>query len=292
MKQYFHYCSKGLKSDVLFANPTEFIAGMNRVAICYLICLRNDRKVLIISFCLMDNHVHFILYGTRADCDAFVSDYKRLSCIWIRNNRKERLHDIIDFGDGYPISTRESLKEKIAYVLRNPIAAGINLTPAGYRWGTGGLMFSDNAWLMASARHLSEISQHALFELFSTRQDFPGEWTVLNDGLIWPGCYTETDVAMRQFNSVGDYLFCINDSRIDRKTNEEMFGHMTSIPDGEIKDHAKSLANSLFNKNYTSKCTPGERIEIARCLIIDYSCGHKQLARVLGLKEEDLKLLV
>ena len=292
MKTFFHYCSKGLKSDLLFATPKEYIAGMNRVAICYLISEKNSRKVLVISYCLMDNHVHFILYGTREACDVFVADYKRLTGIWIRNNRKERLHDNMDFGCGYPIASRESLRERIAYVLRNPMAAGINLTPAGYRWGTGILMFSNNSWITDSSRKVSSFSQNALFDLFDSKQVFPGEWLVLEDGLIWPGCYTETDVAMRQFSSVGDYLFCINDSRIDKRTNEEMFGSRVSIPDGEIKDHARNLAGSMFDKKYTSKCTPAERLEIARRLRKELFCGHKQLARVLGLKEEDLRMLV
>ena len=113
MKQYFHYCSKGLKGDILFASPVEFLAGMNRVAICYLICLRNGRKVLIISFCLMDNHVHFILFGTRADCDAFVSTYKKLTGMWVKKHRGERLHEEIEFG-GFPIRDKDDMKEKIA----------------------------------------------------------------------------------------------------------------------------------------------------------------------------------
>lgn len=78
MKTFFHYCSKGLKSDLLFATPKEYIAGMNRVAICYLISEKNSRKVLVISYCLMDNHVHFILYGTREACDVFVADIQLL----------------------------------------------------------------------------------------------------------------------------------------------------------------------------------------------------------------------
>ena len=57
---YYHCATKGFDHSILFADVREFIAGMNRIGIC-LAMLRTDHPVIIIAFCLMDNHVHFIL---------------------------------------------------------------------------------------------------------------------------------------------------------------------------------------------------------------------------------------
>ena len=73
-KGFYHLFSDGFRTDVLFEDKLAFIAGMNIVALCFFRC-----NVSILAFCLMDNHVHFILYGTKEDClkfrDKFIHKY-------------------------------------------------------------------------------------------------------------------------------------------------------------------------------------------------------------------------
>ena len=291
MKQYFHYCSKGLKSDVLFANPTEFIAGMNRVAICFLLGITGGRKVLVISICLMDNHVHFILFGTRADCEAFVATYKKLTGMWVQKHRGERLHEEIEFG-GFPIRDKDDLKEKIAYVLRNPVAAGMETTVYGYNWSTGMLMFNQCELLLQNATPAHAFGVREKRLITNSKNTIPDNWLIFKNGMIWPGSYTEATVAMRQFNSLSDYMYMINDRRIDKKVNEEMLKDSLSIPDGELRDHASVLARDLFGKDRISMCSPEERLSVCRILKKEYRSGAKQLARVVGLPKEKLEAMV
>ena len=85
---YFHFATEGLKDDMLFCSVTEFIAGVNRIALC-LIRLGPDHPVQVICFCLMDNHVHFILYGLEEDCILFMERYKLATELWLRHHGKE-----------------------------------------------------------------------------------------------------------------------------------------------------------------------------------------------------------
>ena len=82
---FYHYATEGLKDDVLFGSVAEFIAGMNRIAVC-LCRLGPAHPVQVICFVLMDNHVHFILYGLEEDCDLFMESYKQTTELWLRHH--------------------------------------------------------------------------------------------------------------------------------------------------------------------------------------------------------------
>jgi len=269
MRQYFHYCSKGFRHEILFADTEEFIAGMNRVALCVLLSILKGHEVYVISFCLMDNHVHFILCGTREACDAFAADYKRLTGIYVQHRR----------GTG-------------AYVLRNPVAAHMKTTVPGYRWGTGNLAFSDNSSLLVTARTGGDIGVKEGWRLFHSKLRIPEDWLVLQDGMIWTGSYVRTEIAERMFEGPGEYMFMLNDRKIDGKVNEEMLGDKFSLPDKEVRAMAKELAGKLFGKEFVSHCTAKERLDLARRLHREVKCGSKQLARVIRLDPDLLAELV
>ena len=73
LREYYHFSSEGLKRDILYASEEEFVAGVNRIAVSYQLNERAARRVVIIAYCLMDNHFPFLLQGSRSDCEFFVS---------------------------------------------------------------------------------------------------------------------------------------------------------------------------------------------------------------------------
>lgn len=185
MKQphFYHYATEGLKDDFLFGSPVEFIAGINRIALC-LCRLGPDHPVQVICFVLMDNHVHFILYGLEEDCDLFMARYKAATEIWLRRH-----------GDGngpgklwrighWSIPDRDRLRATITYIHRNPMAAGMALSPAGYRWSSASLLFTDNNWIRAYGKRVDSFGANARERLFNSKTELPGDWIVLPDGEI------------------------------------------------------------------------------------------------------------
>ena len=55
---YFHICTDGRALPWMFQDEEDFIAGVNRMAICQLMS-----GVIIVCFILMDNHIHIVLLG-------------------------------------------------------------------------------------------------------------------------------------------------------------------------------------------------------------------------------------
>ena len=58
VKDCWHFTTDGNSIDVIFEDDQDFQDGMNRVFV-----VSRDYRVLILAFCLMDTHIHFILYG-------------------------------------------------------------------------------------------------------------------------------------------------------------------------------------------------------------------------------------
>ena len=88
----------------------------------------------VLAYCLMPDHVHLVVQGTRADADlqAFVSSFKQRSGFDHARTTYMRLwqpgyHDHV-------LRQEESVLTTIAYVLNNPVRAGIVQRPEDYRW--------------------------------------------------------------------------------------------------------------------------------------------------------------
>ena len=118
-RRFYHLFSDGFRADALFEDKAAFVAAMNIIAVCFLKC-----KVVIPAFCLMDNHVHFVLYGTLKECREFRERFAHKYSLWYHNRYSCRRSEPIDF-DIKLMEDEKYILNSIAYVLRNGIAAGI-----------------------------------------------------------------------------------------------------------------------------------------------------------------------
>jgi len=231
------------------------------------------------------------LYGTEEDTAFFAERYSMLTSQWITHHRGESLHGAISLGH-WPAYNEDSLREKIVYNLRQATEAGLPFTPQGYPWCSAWLMFSDTTLLASTCRRASEFSARQLHRMTSSHVAIPDDWQILPNGMIWPGCYTCIAQAEKEFRGTGDFMFMINNGQKAKKVNAEMITERPSIPDREVRDRAVTIVRRLFRKDGIGACTADQRLETARRLRQELRCGHKQLARIVQMKEDDLRALV
>ena len=55
----WHFTTDGSSVDAIYCDTDDFVSGMNRIYVVG----RSYEDVIILAFCLMDTHIHFILYG-------------------------------------------------------------------------------------------------------------------------------------------------------------------------------------------------------------------------------------
>ena len=72
-EELYHACTNGLSQDLMFCDTKDFVQGMNDIPVCAL-----STGIKIYAFCLMNNHVHFVLKGQYDDCLKFMRLYKQM----------------------------------------------------------------------------------------------------------------------------------------------------------------------------------------------------------------------
>ena len=296
-RHYYHCASKGLDADILFSSRAQFIAGMNRVGLCRL----SIPNVVIIAFVLMDNHVHFILHGTYEDCKRFVDRYQRLTELYLRHHAQSETGKDWEWGC-WVIPNREMLVEKICYVLRNPLAAGMAIHPSCYMWGSGPLMFAGKdlgketdfgiyGGLYGTFSFVGELSVYQQRKLFNTKISIPKDWLINQEGLIWPGSYVSYRKAESAFSNIHDFMFNLNTKNED-KINLEMYGAEVSLHDKDLLQIISDVAGDKFGEADVNMLTLKERLELCRIIRRTHGANTKQLSRLLHIKVSDMKQLI
>jgi len=282
---YYHCATKGFKHSILYASVREFVAGMNRIAFCQ---ARSGREfpVIVVAFCLMDNHVHFILYGRREDVLKWMALYHKLTMIWQTKHRDGSPVSEAWEYDAWRIVDKEDLKEKIAYVLRNPMAAGQAVVPTNYRWSSAGLVFS--AGPDVTGTPVREMSSYHFRKIFETRIELPDDWMLMPDGLIWPGCYTQFQQVENLFGQPSAFLFALN-QRVEAKVNQEMAEHSVSLPDYDITRMAQEAAKEQYGSPEIETLDLSQRIVLCGLLVKRPGVNLKQLARIFNIPPDDLR---
>ena len=166
---YFHICTDGNAVPWIFQDDEDFIAGVNRIGICSIIS-----KTETVAYTLMDNHGHFLMYGTLLACKQFINTYKVLTGKHI--SRKYKINNPLrDLPvEIIPIKNEEELVATIAYLDRNSVVAGFKFLPSEYPWGSARYMFREGA-VDIKSRRLGDIGLNEKRRLLKTRIPLPDD---------------------------------------------------------------------------------------------------------------------
>ena len=299
----FHVCTDGNALPWMFKDDTDFINGINRIGIC-----SHLTGVRVISYVLMDNHLHFLLCGSMPLCKEFITRYKHLTGKYIYSRYSIKGH-LRGLPTGIiPIEDEENLLSVIAYIDRNPVVAGYRYLPSEYPWGTARYVFKGNALLETEnaaagtsreicaggeiCRNLTElgtISAKGRYERLGTRENLPDHWILESSGIIHPCCFFNPKIIESIFKTPARYIYHLSkklEGEIDATIHN---GKKSFLPDKELRPAVAELAATLFGTADVRTLNIASRLLIARKLRYEYASTHKQIARMLHLDAETLK---
>ena len=281
MRKYYLITTSHLEDGLWFRDESDFIAGMNFVAIQAL-----ASKVTILAFILMSNHVHFVVQGEWEKVKAFIDGLKGRYSRYLhdkygtfeflrRNNVK--IEEVSSLDEG--------LEKAIAYTQMNSVAANICLHPTQYPWGTGPLFF--NASKRTGTR-LGDLSRRARIRLFhSCDVDLPSEWLVGKEGYILPESYIDIQFVESLYRTPKRMnWFLVNSSKAKRKMEPSDQNH-PAFSDQTILSALPDLFRSLFQKKSFKELSPSEQAESLRQIRFRFCSNVHQIARVTGLTYEE-----
>jgi len=221
-------------------------------------------------------------------CLAMLRTDHRLTMIWQKKHRVGNPVDEVWEYDAWKIPDSEDLKEKIAYVLRNPTVARMGFVPGGYRWSSASLVFTDTAGQKTGGRRMGTLSSYESRNMFQTRTILPEDWIVQPDGMIWPGCYTGYQRVEKLFGHPQHFLYSLNQN-VEMAVNQQMYRETISLPDQDVRQMAKALSKKLFDEAEITALDLPCRIQLCRLLKKQAGASLKQLARIVHLPLAELK---
>ncbi len=285
VRNCWHLCSDGHYSNSLFRDKGDYVFGMNRIGLLYL-----KYKVAVLGFCLMDNHVHFVLNGTQTECMNYIREFMRLmGQRLVREKACEiRVRDIPICCK--PIKNENYLKTVLCYVYRNPFIAGMTYLLYDYPWSSCHLLFRTDevcGCQKIEGRLFSDLTFKEKREILGANCSVPDDWKEV-DGMILPKHYVATRQVEALFLSPKGFFYYSGRSK-EEEIDASIGGYnVVSTSDAEMRYHREEISNALFGTGKINTCTINQRVTLAKELRRRYGSTVKQLARVVGLKADVL----
>ena len=286
MRKLWLITTEHLKAGLWFRDEEDYKVGMNFVAI-----QAHTSRVVVLSFTLMSNHVHFVVKAeSKKDAEAFIEGFKHRYSLYLRRKYgvKEFLRGNgvqIDFISPYD----EDPEKAIAYVEMNCVAANICSHPSQYPWGTGCLFFDQRK---PDGRPLGSFSKRACKRLLHTDvESLPDNWLIGADGHILPQNYVDVEAVQAFFRTPQRMnWFLTNSSKAKKRLEAD--DNLPAFRDQVILAAVPDLCQSLFGKRKFSQLTRDEQVEFVRQLHFRFSAHVNQIARVCGLTYEQAARLM
>jgi hypothetical protein len=282
---FFHVCTDGNVLPWMFRDDNDFSFGINRIGVCKILT-----GVTILTFILMDNHVHFLLYGSFETCQKFIDKYKQLTGKWIAHKYgviKHLKHLPISI---IPLRSEEDILEVASYIDRNAIMAGFCGLPSEYPWGSCHYMFKNKAGGESCKWYkIQDFTRNELRDLIRTRVELPGEWSINNDGILNPKCFVDLKKAEELFRSPVRYMYFLT-RKLEGKIDQSLtHGGKTFLADKELREITASIAHRMFGTTDIKALSVKSRLRLASILKNEYLSSVKQISRMLYLDASLLK---
>lgn len=293
VKRCWHFCTDGKNVDYIFSNDPECIAGMNRIYVC-----SRNFEVIILAFCLMDTHIHFILYGEFDQCLAFVRNYIQRTSVFIKNQRNET-HSLMSLPiTSQCITNDRYLKTAICYVLKNPISAGLPYNWFDYPWSSWALYFRKSGlWTSPTWCNntvLSDSKEMSVLEvrtLFHSKDAIADNFKLIGD-LVFPGEYTCVNLVEELFHTPKSFSYFMRAGKDSDIEALEGIASKMSIPLRELRQQRDAMIQQLFPGNSLRDLDVKRRLILAKALHRRLYSSVKDICRSCGLVYSEAKGLI
>lgn len=276
---YFHVYTKGLEEALVFRDREDFVAGMNLVAV---VCFSVNVRLL--AFVLMSNHVHFVVKGSRAEAERFITLYKNLMSRYLRGRYGcaaflRRVETSV-----MPVECEnDGLKRLIAYVLNNPVKAGIMCVPQGYEWSSARCYFNsmDNT---LDTRMVGEFGVDEARALFHSKKKLPADWRVCSSGYVTPESYIDVGEVEKCFGTCRSFEYFLSSSLSVRKSISEN----VTFSDAVLEAAMGELLDKKYGVSEVGDLDGFLRSHLVRDLKSRFGAPTQQLARVVGMSLKEV----
>lgn len=154
----YHIIIRSVNQQIIFEEESDYYK---------FIYILSDSKVKfdvdIYAYCLMDNHVHLLLYAPSEKMAGFFQSAGARFVKWY-NSKYKRYGNL--FQDRYhskPVENEAYYLKVLMYIHENPVKAGVCRTPSEYRWSSYNAFYGEKNLL---------VNTDFTYRLFGSRERF------------------------------------------------------------------------------------------------------------------------
>ena len=127
---YVHVYSRGNAKQILFEQRSDYIFYLNQLR-----RFSSEMNVAVCAFCLMENHVHLLVYDKEQNISGFMGKLNVTYSGYFNHKYGRTGHLFEGRFKSNPIESEEYLLKAFRYILNNPRQAGI-CQPEDYPWSS------------------------------------------------------------------------------------------------------------------------------------------------------------
>lgn len=280
----FHVCSQE-NHPVLFHNDAEFKAAMNIIAFVALLF----RDVVVFTFEIMSNHLHFALSGDRSRIIRFLHVLVlKMSADPVLESSSADIEKLM--FNIIPIESLDNMRNVISYINRNGFVVNPDHSPFSYPWGANRYFFNPEAKMrVLGCGHKATCA--AKRELFHSDKLAKTGDVIILDGYVSPLSYCHIGEAEVLFRTCWHYFQSISRNIESAKDIAKAIGEGIFYNDDELYSAVGSICSKEYGMPSAVTLPKEEKLKLAKKLHFDYNASNKQISRVLKLDVDVVNLL-
>lgn len=263
--------------EVIFVSKNDFIAAMNIIGIVAMLF----PDIVILTFQVMSNHLHFTICGDETSILAFFEKLRRtLSAHFTKQGRSIRWEKFN--ANIRELTSLNDVRNVIIYNNRNGYLVSPDHTPFSYPWGANKYFFNPAAVLYDRQNARPMPSREKRFFLHTHEADSVGNIYAV-DGCCSPVYFCRLDAAQAIFRNASNYFYRLGRSVESQKEIAKEIGESVFYTDDELYSILCRFSKTHYNVSNPSMLPVEGKQEAARMLHFDFNSSGKQICRMLKL---------
>ena len=272
-KHYYHISTKGIDT-ILFKDEEDFLRIIFILAQVFSKYLGTE----LVAYCIMNNHIHLVVYGNIGVIESQVLKLKKLYSMWYRHK-----YNVSKVLSHVPCKIRqcedhEDVKNCIGYAYMNPVRAGITNNAFYYPWSSISAHFREESHPFLAASE--KINPKGARGRYHTRAGIPDNIRLLPNGHIDPASIISPEHVEQVMKSSRALYYFVSKSR-ERGCNP--FETEFLCNDTTTMAKAKDLVRGLCGRDLPLDALPASiKTRVADTLRFNYGTPPSVITRVLG----------
>ena len=272
----YHLCTPE-NHPIIFRNSEDFKRGMSIMGII----AKAHRKVQILTFELMNNHLHVIIIGSPEDIEEFFRCLKSTleKNLYTDGTRLDLKGLTMQL---YETTSLENLRNVIAYTNRNGSVVDRHVSPYTYPWGANKYFFNTEAKCRFEERKRKITVREKRLLTKSHKYDSVKDLYMV-DGYVCPLSFCDVTYAENLFRDTRHYFTKVSRHIESYDEIAKMIGEQIYYTDDDLYSILCSWAAKKYDCKVPSQLQKDQKLEMARMLRWEYNADIKKIGRLLKM---------